>query len=62
MTLLINLIVWLVVLGLIWYLIGLLPLPAPVGQIITVVFILILILLVLGLFGVGGINLPTLRL
>lgn len=62
MTILVNLIIWLVVLGLVWYLIGLLPLPAPVNTIITVIFILILILLVLGLFGVGGFNLPTLRL
>ena len=62
MTVLINLIIWLVLLGLVWYLITLLPLPAPVSTIITVVFILILILIVLGLFGVGGFHLPSLSL
>jgi hypothetical protein len=63
MSILISLIIWLVVLGLVWYLIGLLPLPAPVGTIITVIFILILILIVLGLFGiVPGFHLPTLNL
>ena len=62
MSVLISLIVWLVVLGLVWYLIGLLPLPAPVNTIITVVFILILILIVLGLFGIGGFHLPQLNI
>ena len=59
MTILLNLIVWLVVLGLVWYLIGLLPLPAPVSTIITVVFVLILILVVLSLFGLSGFHLPA---
>lgn len=63
MTILLNLILWLVVLGLVWYLIGLLPLPAPIGQIITVVFVLLLILVVLGLFGVvPGFRLPSINL
>jgi hypothetical protein len=62
MTILINFIVWLVVVGLVWYLIGLLPVPAPVSTIITVCFILLLILIVLQLFGIGGYRLPMLRL
>lgn len=45
-----SLLVFLVVLGLIWYLVGQLPLPAPVKTVVTVVFILVLILLVLGSF------------
>ena len=60
MSVLISLIVWLVVLGLIWYLISRLPIPEPVSTVIKVVFILILIILVLGLFGVGGFHVPRL--
>ncbi len=47
----INLIIYLVVFGLIWWLVSLLPLPAPVAQIVRVLFIIILILIVLGAFG-----------
>lgn len=48
----INLIVYLVVFGLIWWLVSLLPLPAPVAQIVRVLFIILLILIVLVAFGV----------
>ena len=41
----------LIVLGLVWYLVGTLPLPAQVKTVITVVFILILLFMVLQLFG-----------
>ncbi|MGZ8289369.1 MAG: Thivi_2564 family membrane protein [Telluria sp.] len=63
MALIINLIVYLVVLGLIWWLISLLPLPAPVAQIVRVLFIILLIWIVLAVFGIvpGGF-LPRLNL
>jgi cation transporter-like permease len=48
--LLINLVVFCVVGGLIYYLITLLPLPAPFPTIIRVALIVILILLILGMF------------
>jgi hypothetical protein len=42
----INLLIWLVVLalvfGILWWVLGLIPLPAPVKQIITVVFVIII--------------------
>ena len=54
---LITLLVALIVIGLVWYLVNQLPLPAPVKTIITVVFIIILIFMVLNLFyPVGGIR------
>jgi hypothetical protein len=63
MTIIVNLIVWCVVLGLIWYLVSLLPLPAPVQLVIQVLFIVLLILVVLSVFGVvSGFALPTLHL
>jgi hypothetical protein len=49
---LVNLIVYLVVFGLIWWLVGMLPLPAPVAQIVRVCFIILLILIVLAVFGI----------
>jgi len=49
---LINLIVYLVVFGLIWWLVSLLPLPTPVAQVIRVLFIVLLILIVLSVFGI----------
>jgi len=60
---LVNLIVYLVVFGLIWWLVSLLPLPSPVAQVVRVLFIILLILIVLSVFGVlpGG-YLPRLSL
>lgn len=48
----ITLIVTLVVLGLLFWLITLLPLPAPFPIILKVVFILIAIWIILGAFGI----------
>lgn len=60
---LLNLIVWLIILGLIWYLVTLLPIPAPISQIIRVLFLIIVILVVLGAFGlIDGFNLPRVKL
>lgn len=44
----------LIILGLLWYLIGFLPLPAPIKGIIDVVFVIIAILIVLGAVGFFG--------
>lgn len=49
---LVNLVILLVVGGLVYWLVTLLPLPAPVKQIVTVLMILILIIVLLSmLFG-----------
>lgn len=61
MAVLFNLILWLILLGLVWYLISLLPLPGPVSALIAAIFILILIAIVLGLFGVGGFHVPAIN-
>lgn len=55
--LLVSLIILLIVGGLVWYLVTLLPLPAPVKQVINICAILILILLILGVFF-GGVDMP----
>jgi len=58
----INLIVYLVVFGLIWWLVGMLRLPAPVAQIVRVLFIVLLIVIVLSAFGfVPGVRMPQIR-
>lgn len=62
MVMLINLIVYLVVFGLIWWLVGMLPLPSPVAQIVRVLFIILLIYIILAAFGIlpGG-YLPSIK-
>jgi len=52
MDIIINLIVYLVVLGLFWWLVSLLPLPSPVAQIVRVLFIILMIYIVLSAFGI----------
>ncbi len=60
---LINLVVYLVVFGLIWWLVSLLPLPAPVAQVVNVIFIIMLLLIVLSVFGIiPGNYLPRLSM
>lgn len=55
----IQIIVTLIVVGLIWWLIQMLPLPAPIMQIITVVLVLCPIFWLLGAFGLlSGTGLP----
>lgn len=49
----INLLIELVVLGLVFYCIGLLPLASPFPQIIRVVAIIIAIVLLLGFIGIS---------
>lgn len=56
MNIIISLILYLVVFGLIWWLIRMLPLPAPVTQIASILFIVLLILIILSVAGIlpGG--------
>ena len=62
MSLLISLIIWLVLIGLVWWLLQMLPLPAPIMQIINVVIIIFLILVILSVFGITGVDLPKMSL
>jgi antibiotic biosynthesis monooxygenase (ABM) superfamily enzyme len=63
MTLIISLIIYLVVLGLIWSLIGMLPLPAPVAKIVQFLFIVLLIIIILAVVGIlPGISVPLVRM
>lgn len=63
MSIILTLVLYLVVIGLLWYCTTLLPLPEPIPVIIRVLFILLAILVLLSAFGVlpGG-HLPVVRL
>ncbi|HOY21596.1 MAG TPA: hypothetical protein PK002_00485 [Cellvibrio sp.] len=63
MDIIINLIAYLVVFGLIWWLVSMLPLPASVGKIIQILFIILLIMIILSFAGIlpSG-QLPRIRL
>lgn len=55
---LVSLLIAVVVLGLLFYVVGLLPLPAPFKTIAKVIVIVIAIIYLLGLLGYGpGVNL-----
>ena len=60
-SLLLTLLVLCIVGGLIFYLVGMLPIPAPFGQAVKVIVILIFILILLGVVF-GGIDVPRLRM
>ena len=62
MSIIITLIVYLIVLGLLYYLVSLIPLPHPFGQIVQVLFILLAILVVLSAFGIISGGLPHIRI
>lgn len=62
MHIIITLIVYLIVLGLIYWLVSLIPLPDPFGLIVRVLFILLAVLVVLSAFGVISGGLPVLRI
>lgn len=57
---LVNIIIWLVILGVIWFLVGMLPLPAPFGLIIKIIFIVLAILVILSMFGLINVGVPRL--
>jgi len=59
--LLITIIILAIVAGLLYWLVGMLPLPEPFAQIVKVAVILICILVILGVVF-GGINIPVLNL
>jgi len=63
MEVIISPIVYVVVFGLIWWLVSMLPLPAPVGQIVRVLFVILLILIILSVFEIIlGNDLPRLNI
>ena len=62
MAIITTLIVYLIVLGLIYWLISFLPLPDPFASIIRVLFVILAVLAVLSAFGIIGGGLPRLRL
>ena len=63
MEVIISLIIYLIVLGLIYWLVMKLPLPAPFGMIIRILFVLLAVLACLSLLGVvKGNYLPVIRL
>ncbi len=63
MSVIVSLIVYLIVLGLIYWLVNMLPLPAPFGLIIRILFIVLAVLACLSLLGVvKGNYLPIIRL
>ena len=64
MSILITLILWLVVVGLIYWLVSLIPLPPPFPAVIQVCFILLAVLAALSAFGIigGGLPFPHVRL
>ena len=55
------LLVYLVVLGLIYYLVTLLPLPEPFPVVVKIVFVIILILILLSFAGVSFPGTPIFR-
>ncbi len=60
--LLVDLLILILVCGLVWYIVGLLPLPAPWKQIAMVILALILVLILLGMLLPGaGVHLPLVR-
>lgn len=63
MGLFVSLIVWLALIGVIWWLIDqFIPMAEPIKTIIRVVFVVLLILVFLSLFGVVQFPLPRLHL
>jgi phosphoglycerol transferase MdoB-like AlkP superfamily enzyme len=62
MSVIITLIVYLIVLALVYWLVSLLPLPAPFGLIVRVLFVLLAILVVLSAFGIVDGGPPRVRL
>jgi hypothetical protein len=61
MSTLIALLILVLIAGLLWWAITQIPLPAPIAQIVQVVFVIIIALMLVGMLF-GGVPLPTLRL
>ena len=63
MSIIVSLIIYLIVLGLIYWVVMMLPLPAPFGLIIRILFVLLAVLACLSLLGVvKGSYLPIIRI
>ncbi len=62
MSIIITLIFYLIVLGLLYWLVSLIPLPDPFGRIVQVLFIILAVLVVLSAFGIVSGGLPHIRL
>ena len=60
MNLLFTLLIYLLILGVVYWVITLLPLPAPFKTVAMVVFAILVIVLLFGLLT-GGLGLPALR-
>jgi hypothetical protein len=54
--LLIGLLVACLVVGLVWYCIGMIPMPQPVRTIVTIIFAIICILVLLQYVSLGGLG------
>ena len=52
-SLLIGLLVACLVIGLVWYCIGLIPMPQPIRTVVTIVFAIIVILVLVSYIGPG---------
>lgn len=58
MTLLVTLLIYILIAAVIWWAISLLPLPAPFGLIVRVVFAVVVVVFLLNLLAGGGLGLP----
>jgi hypothetical protein len=62
---LISFVIFIIIVGVLWYVVSLFPLPAPFPQIVRIVFILIIVLyliyFLMGLAGGTGAHGPWLR-
>ena len=63
MGIIVTLIIYLIIFGLIWWCVGMLPLPNPIRQIVQVLFVILVILMLLSVVGIvpGG-HFPLMRL
>jgi hypothetical protein len=56
----VNAIIWMLIVGVVWYLVSFIPIPAPVGTIITILFIALAVVVLLSSFGVINVGVPRL--
>lgn len=57
-SIIINCIIWLLTIGMCWWLASFLPIPAPLNTIVTVLFIVLAVVVILSLFGVIPLGVP----
>ncbi|MDM0066769.1 hypothetical protein [Variovorax sp. J31P207] len=56
----VNAIIWMLIVGVAWYLVSFIPIPAPVGTIITILFLALAVVVLLSSFGVINVGVPRL--